>query len=445
MSQCANRFGARLFLLAILIATIANPELFGALVPSGGVLRSDSIRVVQRPDPVPDPDPEPTVPPRPADRLDPADDDSEDDAGPPRPADAAGPEPEVLSRDPFPRLAMRRPRRSVMRLASVPNMFGDYFGPSEQIRVGGNFDSLADLPLTGGAARLRIAENNKALPMDRVYFMYHHFQNAMTTDHSQASPNTLDQSVDRYTVGMERTFADGLWSVDVRIPFFEPYQFSSGTFAVSGGGVGNLDVVLKRRLAMTDTSVFAAGLGINMPTGSDVIMRADAVEIRLRNEAVHLSPFVGFLTVPNECFFYQGFLQVDVPTDGNSVDYVNGGQSRAPFGVLNEQTLLGIDLSAGRWLYRDPCAGCVTGLAALFELHYTTTLQDADEVAGAVDGASFQLGNTLNRIDMVNLSAGLHWELRGRTTVRVTGVVPLDDDHERPFDAEVHVSINRYF
>jgi hypothetical protein len=232
-------------------------------------------------------------------------------------------------------------------------MFGDFFHQGGQIRVGGgNVNALADLPTAGGARRIKIAENNMALPTDRVYFTYNHFHNAL-----EAIPDTFragsarDFSVDRYVVGLEKTFCQGLWSVDLRMPFTNEYGLSAPGFAVDGGNVGNLAIALKRAVAASDTMVLAAGLGIDTPTGSDIDARVGTTRITVHNDAVHLLPFVGVLGVPTDRVFYHGFFQLDVPTGGNLVDYVettDGATGR--YGKLTDQTLLYVDVGAGYWL-----------------------------------------------------------------------------------------------
>jgi hypothetical protein len=117
-------------------------------------------------------------------------------------------------------------------------------------------------------------------------------------------------------------------------------------------------------------------------------------------------------------------------------------------GPFTEQNLLHVDLSAGRWLYRDDYARYGTGLAALFELHYTTTIQDADAVPFVTPGsiaAGGTITNAFNRIDVLNLTAGLHFQLTDLSNLRVAAVVPLRTDPDRQFDSEIQVSFNRYF
>ena len=85
-------------------------------------------------------------------------------------------------------------------------------------------------------------------------------------------------------------------------------------------------------------------------------------------------------------------------------------------GDLNEQTQLYIDYGVGYWLRRCPCA-TISELAVLAEMHYTTSLQDADAV-GIVGLGEF--GNRANRQDILNLTFGLHTkiEIRSRSQGR---------------------------
>ncbi|HID75026.1 MAG TPA: hypothetical protein EYP56_03415 [Planctomycetaceae bacterium] len=78
----------------------------------------------------------------------------------------------------------------VFQLAGIPKMFGDFFGQSGQLAVSyyGEHDVLnVDIPPAGGARRMKVAEDNKAVTMDRVYFVYNHFQNAL-----RAEPDVFD-------------------------------------------------------------------------------------------------------------------------------------------------------------------------------------------------------------------------------------------------------------
>ena len=72
----------------------------------------------------------------------------------------------------------------------------------------------------------------------------------------------------------------------------------------------------------------------------------------VHNQAVHLMPYAGFLRAPDRRYFYQGFIQCDIPTNGNRIDYTDSIDS-GTIGILDEQNLLYLDFSAGLWLYRN--------------------------------------------------------------------------------------------
>jgi hypothetical protein len=106
-----------------------------------------------------------------------------------------------------------------------------------------------------------------------------------------------------------------------------------------------------------------------------------------------------------------------------------------------------VDFALGRWLYRNPCRRVLTGLAAVAEVHYTTTLQDAQQL-DYFDGVSLtnlDFENPANQVDMVNLTVGIHGQIGPCTTCRVGGVFPLTSDDNRSFDSEIQVQVNRYF
>ena len=238
------------------------------------------------------------------------------------------------------------------RLAGTPNMFGDSgesSGNGMFVSGLGGFSS-ASSPLAGGNRRLKIAENDNSLPQDRVFFLYNHFQDAASIDDMpMVGPATQRSiSLDRYTIGFEKTFCDGLWSVELRMPFGEGYDYESPGFASSAGQVGNLNVVLKRVIYRSETTLAAVGLCVDTPTGSDATGMGQGVQYDIHNQALFLMPYLGILRVPNDKLFYQAFLQVDVPTNGNRIDYVDTVASTSgTFGTLDDQTLLYADLSVG--------------------------------------------------------------------------------------------------
>ena len=342
------------------------------------------------------------------------------------------------------------------RLASLPDMFGDSFGRGGVLTASNTLPLVTtstDVLLAGGSRGLKVAEHNKAIPMNRAYLAYNHFHNAAasTIAAPPAGPVANDLSIDRWTLGVESRFADGLWSLEVQMPFTGDLDVvdPAGLFESHSGQIGNLSAILKRLVYYDECTSVVVGLGIETPTGSDFESRTSVVSYHVSNDAVHLHPYLGVLHSPNDCFFLHGFLQLDIATHGNLVTFDDTLGPGNVAGRYNDQTLLYADVGGGYWLWRDPCA-CVTGLAALVEVHYTTTLNDTDAlfatpVGSGGGGHVMNLVNPANRLDVVNLTAALHAELAQYTSLRFGGVFPLRDPDNRFFDAEVAVQlIQRY-
>ena len=81
-------------------------------------------------------------------------------------------------------------------------------------------------------------------------------------------------------------------------------------------------------------------------------------------------------------------------------------------------------------------------MAALFELHYTTTLQDTDVVnLTQTSTENLVLQNAAGQIGVLNFTIGIHAEL-DNWAVRVGGVFPFKAGADRRFfDAELWLSI----
>lgn len=339
-------------------------------------------------------------------------------------------------------------RRSLVRLARAPDMFGDFFGVGEIGAASGAIVAPfinSSLPLAGGGRILKVSENNKALPADRVFFQYNHFHNALHLQRFGGGPliSSQQSAVDRYMIGWEKTLLDGCWSVELRMPLSSDFEATQPDAQFEGGNVGNLSVLVKRLLYRADRLAVAGGMGISTPTGSDVrgALPLVGTTFTVHNQATHLQPYLGFLATPLDDVFLHGFAQIDVPANGNSISVTEIGGSST--GELNDQTRLYLDLSAGTWLLQRPGCRGLTGLATVLEFHYTTTTSDADTVFSPGGTVNF-FGSLPNRYDVVNLTAGLHLELGRVSALRVGGVFPLDDD-ERFFDSELMVSWNRRF
>jgi hypothetical protein len=169
------------------------------------------------------------------------------------------------------------------RLAGTPNMFGDTCecGGNGVLMSGPAGVSAADTPLAGGNRRIKISENDNTLPQDRIFFLYNHFQDAASIEDMTFAPGLQQSlSLDRYTIGFEKTFRDGLWACELRMPFGCGYGYQSVNFDSSAGQIGNLAVVLKRLVYKSDTTAAAVGLCVDTPTGSNATGMGQASNIR---------------------------------------------------------------------------------------------------------------------------------------------------------------------
>ncbi len=344
--------------------------------------------------------------------------------------------------------------------AGPVNMIGDFFGGGGRF-FGRSFLSdiqNASVGIAGGDRRYKIIEANSPIPTDRVFFHYNHFQNPLLDIDGNS------RNLDRFTFGIEKTFRDGLWSVEMRSPFAAGFNSTQSLVAgasLSDTEFGDIAVAVKRLLIQREHVKVAAGVGVVFPTGKDwKIVDSLGTEVLVENEAVHVQPFLGALFEPNDRLFFLAFSQVDFDLHGNTVHQrvggINGDQL-IPIGVYQEQSLLFVDLAVGYWLHKNPNANWITGVAPVVEIHYSTTAQDTDIVAGplgtiASEDLGFDQGGPppgsdvgTGRRDVLNLTGGLHFQFGTNSTLTVAGVAPLRNGNDREFDAEFLVQLNRRF
>lgn len=188
-----------------------------------------------------------------------------------------------------------------------------------------------------------------------------------------------------------------------------------------------------------------------MPTADDsrVVLPDGTPLLVLRNDAVHLGPFLGALWTPNSRLFSQGFLQFDFASVGNTVQANRDGQGLSDVGRLNDATLLILDWGVGYWVLRDSRPyRALTGLAWTAELHWTRSLQDPDTVSVGSPAETPATGVvTLDdtKLNVLDLTLGCHFAWRQKTIVTCGYAVPLYVGSARPFDGEFRVMVNHHF
>jgi hypothetical protein len=370
-----------------------------------------------------------------------------------------------------------------------------------------SYGSFLDVELghpTLACARLNVAEANTPLPIDRLYYSYRHFANATPTRVFQYSE---DFDVDRHTLAGERTFFNQMMSMEIRLPIEYRLASQVGTYAVNPfdqtvalPALGNVSMIFKALLVERRNFAMSVGLGVTLPTARDVTYDATIDEfitfqedpflaryaIQLSsiatNETVYLAPFSAWIYQPNPRFFHQGFLQVETPAN-NSFFVIDGGglvsfdtnlsgtvSNNFPevgdtqygfitpfpvaFAKLQPQTLLRLNLGWGYVLSENVRAPWIQKLTGLFEVHWTSTLNDATfgqvnliTIAGSslTGFDTITVGNRNNRVDIVNLTTGITANM-GRWVMTHGVSAPLDRcECSRGFDFEYNCQLQRPF
>jgi len=331
-------------------------------------------------------------------------------------------------------------------------MIGDFFVGSGQIvflpgkATDGQTPVLVgQIPSAGGSGRAKISDDNSVFPEDRVFFFYNYFDNAILVQ--APSPHALD--VNRYTPGFEKTFWDRQASIELRIPFANTQ--ASDVILIGGKDedveFGDLELTLKFLLWKGDYFAAAAGLGFNAPTARDVRVFAEnspTPVFTIANDAFHLLALFRCALHAERTHLCPDVRRIRHRHDGQR----NQAPGRAgDVGTLHDQNLLQVDVQAGIWLWREPHARYITGLAPTVEYHYTTTINNANLITVPVAADAFVLGNTANRIDIHNLTLGVEMLLGTTSTLNIAAVVPLDKptSDNRQFDSEYFIQFNRFF
>ncbi len=207
--------------------------------------------------------------------------------------------------------------------------------------------------------------------------------------------------------------------------------------AFSSFELGDIATSLKAMLLASQAGVLTTGLGVSLPTADDFIYRDSKGRalLRVKNESVHLLPYVAALGLPTDNTFLQSFLQLDVDASGNPVLIRDNFEGR-----LKSQTLLRWSTSAGAYLFRRPKAN-FSALAMALESHYTSTLDRTRKIGDETNGG-IATGDPSRSIDVINLTSGLH-AFVGDNVITTAYGVPVTTD--RVYDGELRVFVNRFF
>ncbi len=368
----------------------------------------------------------------------------------------------------------------------APGLLGDSISPFYTY-VSGSALSSVSIPLLNTANRFKISSNQSPLPTDRVFFNYQFFNDVAQVTKSpgfllpaNAFPTTRHKyDFNQYTIGGEKTWNCKTRSIQIQVPIITtlgatiPGFISTPASGLPGGNdaqLGNISLIYKRLLYRDQRKAFSWGLAMQLPTANNVAIDRwvpsganpfGGDSFSLNNDAVILSPYLGFMLTCKPRLFVQGFVQWSLPLNDNHYNFASVDHFSAfgapptvveSSGDLKAQSMLYADASVGYWVYRnDCCSAKIKGIAPMVEMHYTTTLQNPDSVAftdptfGPVFGSTLGgVSNPAGRQDFMNITAGVNVSLY-KSTLRIAYVRPVRSGFDWPFDFEVFAQINRFF
>lgn len=343
--------------------------------------------------------------------------------------------------------SMRGPERTggfgdINNLEPMLNMIGDQ-GPSPYLlrvtanplatRIPSPFPppTLPNAPGGGPARRLntfvpsvrgfKIAENQSPQPQDRIYFSFNYYDDPNGDLNRRLNSPFTNTQVYREIFGFEKTFADGMGSIGMRVPLntlsADPTS-NTGAYSRSGRtstALGDLTICAKYILALDPAtgSLISGGLAVTPNTGPNSFAGAPYLQTI---HATGIQPFLGYIWRRGS-FFAHGFLAVDIPTNGRDV------------------TLLYNDFGIGYEVFRSNAPNAfLTAVIPTFEVHVNNPLSHRDYL---------NVQDPVAMPDVVDLTSGVNFQLMKNSYLTFGVVTPVTGP--RPFNIEALLLLNIRF
>jgi len=297
-----------------------------------------------------------------------------------------------------------------------------------------------------GLGRQKITENMTPVPTDRLIFDYSFFHNVPLPYGKMP--------VNRFTPGFEKTFLDKRFSFEMRMPFaatIDSTLYTDNTNRINVLRIGDPTLILKHLAFSGERTAVTLGLAMSVPLADDTNMIDAATGrtvIRMKNESVHLMPYIGLFHMPNERIFWQSYFQIDAATVGDPVYIadISDASGMLYAGRARERTFTYTSLSLGYWLFRkyDRRENLTRGMNVMGELHWTQSIDNATGVRHQQEDFIFDIGSNRNNYTVVNMTLGTRYLFNEKTNIGVGYSVPLRNKN-RQFDGELRVALNRYF
>lgn len=310
---------------------------------------------------------------------------------------------------------------SQCREIPAPLMIGDSLGVPLGIFSGGEILYYSNY-------YAKVADNNSAIPQDRVFFNYHFYNDVDKHKHiggrhgDIGGDGHIDLSI--YEVGFEKTFLNGNVSLDLIIPFSHSMSrdFRQEGLSVPGAKTQLEDLAfgLKALLLSDEDSAVSAGLRVEAPTGDDY-RNLDPLRI-YDNDAWAITPYLASLYYFSDDLFLQNFISYRFQLSNNSARQLEGGMyMMEAHSEFQEPDVFGIDSQLGYWMYRNHGGRGITGIMTSLELHYAATFEPYKP-----NGFSPPLlANYGGEHDILNLTAGITTLINDRSTITTAFVAPI--------------------
>jgi len=257
------------------------------------------------------------------------------------------------------------------------------------------------VPVPGSYNGISITDNDSPRPTDRFYFNYSYYDGI----NAQMNPGIGNITMNRPTIGFEKTFWDGNASFGMRLPFVQV----NGPPGAQGDTVGDLSLLTKFAFINNPNGdLVSSGLIITVPTAARDGVLCDGSSIP---HSVLFQPWVGFVQVFDRAYL-QGISALIVPTDSRDI------------------TLFSNSLGFGYWLYRSDSDRLIQGLIPVFEAHVRTPLNHRDPAG------------TVFLQDQVNITGGLHVRFPRAT---MGGAVCVPVVAPRPWNVEALANFTYWF
>ncbi len=271
----------------------------------------------------------------------------------------------------------------------------------------------------------KIVENQRPQPIDRVFVNTNYF-----SDVDGAGTDFY-----RYSIGVEKTFADDQASLLLFVPMYTLNPGDFGAFNSSGGSdteVGDVTVALKYVL-MSDCcsqEILTGGAAVTIPTGPDTIGDVEQLfEVDLDNNG-SIQPYLIYAKGFDNGLYFQGYTGLDVPFDGD-----------APTFWFNS-------ISTGYVMNTGLCG--ISAIIPKAEIHVNTPLNNdtinvrptrlASQIAAENGLGSLNIIN--NDIpDTVNFTYGVTALVCGCSELTVAASTPLTGDQLFDYEVQVQYSL----